>query len=56
MNKPCRKCGKGYGSDYDGLCTTCRGCTAWEQRVKNGELVKVPDNHAVTKIWKGYMK
>ena len=53
MKTPCMKCGKGYGSDYDGLCTDCRGRTAWEQRVKNGELVKVPGNHPVTQAWKG---
>ena len=25
----CRTCRKGYGSMVDGLCTHCRGCTAW---------------------------
>lgn len=27
------KCGKGYGSTFDGLCTKCRGgLTAWEAK------------------------
>lgn len=27
------KCGKGYGSDFDGLCIKCRGgVTAWEAK------------------------
>lgn len=27
----CRKCGRGYGSKLDGICTTCHGGkTAWE--------------------------
>lgn len=25
----CRSCQKGYGSQVDGLCSRCRGCTAW---------------------------
>ena len=24
------QCGKGYGSEYDGLCFNCRGVTAWQ--------------------------
>jgi len=29
------KCGKGYGSEYDGKCTRCRkGVTAWEAKQK----------------------
>lgn len=24
------QCGKGYGSELDGLCFNCRGMTAWE--------------------------
>ena len=27
--QPVCKCGKGYGSTFDGLCTSCRGQTAW---------------------------
>lgn len=23
----CRKCGNGYGSEFDNLCTQCRGCS-----------------------------
>lgn len=26
----CRKCGSGYGSKVDGLCTGCRGRHYWE--------------------------
>lgn len=28
--QPICKCSKGWGSKFDGLCTSCRGCTAWE--------------------------
>lgn len=56
MKKPCTKCKRGYGSELDGLCTHCRGRTAWDQRVKDGTLTKVPDDHAVTKVWQGLMK
>lgn len=26
------KCGKGYGSEYDGLCLYCRGVTAYDAK------------------------
>lgn len=39
--QPCRKCKQGYGSDYDGLCTKCRGRTAYEQKVKDGLISEV---------------
>ena len=39
--KPCRKCKRGYGSAYDGLCTQCRGRTAAEQKVRDELAVKV---------------
>ena len=26
------RCGKGYGSEYDGLCFYCRGMTGFEAR------------------------
>jgi hypothetical protein len=29
------RCRRGYASEYDGKCSTCRGCTAWEQRQKD---------------------
>ncbi len=35
-DRPVCKCGRGYGSKYDGLCILCRGCTAWEQKKKDG--------------------
>jgi len=28
----CKGCGQGYGSSYDGLCSACRGMTAWEAK------------------------
>ena len=28
-------CGKGYASNYDGLCIFCRGITAWAQKQKD---------------------
>lgn len=29
------KCGRGYGSEFDGKCTRCRGgVTAWEAQQK----------------------
>lgn len=28
------KCKRGYGSEYDGKCTRCRGMTAWEAKQK----------------------
>lgn len=28
------KCKRGYGSEYDGKCTRCRGMTAWESKLK----------------------
>jgi hypothetical protein len=28
------RCGKGYASEFDGLCLNCRGMTAWEARQK----------------------
>jgi len=28
------KCGKGYGSLYDGLCFRCRGCTVEAAKLK----------------------
>lgn len=32
------RCGRGYGSQLDGLCTDCRGgVTAWEQAQKEGK-------------------
>ena len=34
-NEPICRCGKGYGSEYDGLCLSCRGSAAdkvkWEK-------------------------
>lgn len=34
-------CGKGYASEYDGLCYRCRGdTTAWEQKRKDEQLKK----------------
>lgn len=32
--QPVCKCGRGYGSEYDGLCTPCRGITAYEAALK----------------------
>lgn len=26
------QCGRGYGSEFDGLCYRCRGMTAWEAK------------------------
>jgi hypothetical protein len=28
-------CGRGYGSEYDGLCTSCRGYSAWEAKQRH---------------------
>jgi hypothetical protein len=39
---PCKKCKKGYGSDYDGLCTRCRGRTSFEQKLKDGVACETP--------------
>ena len=27
------KCGKGHGSEYDGLCSQCRGMTAYDAKL-----------------------
>lgn len=32
--KPICQCGKGYGSEYDGVCFNCRGMTAYEAAKK----------------------
>lgn len=41
----CGKCGKGYGSELDGLCTKCRGCDALTMLAK-----KDKDNGSRTNI------
>lgn len=35
-NIVCKACRKGYGSEFDGLCSACRpkGGTAWEARLR----------------------
>lgn len=38
---PCTWCGRGYGSEYDKLCTLCRGRTAYEQKVIDGVITDV---------------
>lgn len=30
----CCKCRRGYGSEFDGICTACRGMTSWEAAKK----------------------
>lgn len=36
----CRRCRSGYGSTLDGICTPCRGRTAWEVVQDYKELLK----------------
>ncbi len=37
----CSRCRQGYGSEYDGLCTKCRGRSAYDQKVKDGLISEV---------------
>jgi hypothetical protein len=30
------KCGRRYGSEFDGLCSDCRGMTAWQANKNQG--------------------
>lgn len=32
------RCGKGYGSEFDGMCFNCRGINGWEAK---GEWISV---------------
>lgn len=44
------KCGKGYGSPLDGLCTKCRGgITAWEAKRNITLKPHVKANHKLKK-------
>lgn len=52
--QPVCRCGKGYGSKYDGLCLYCRGKTAWQAQMDARGMWDEHEQKRVGKALEGF--